>query len=110
MKYRSLGLIAIALVAAAAHAQEDAHKRTARRGASAHARAQQHFDRLDANGDGRIDRSEARKSKRLSTQFDALDADKNGTLSPQEATALQGRQGGKGRHGGRKSRKSLKTS
>lgn len=57
--------------------------------------------RLDANGDGFIDRTEAAKSPRLAEKFDQLDADKDGRLGPGEFKR-EGRRGWHGQHGDRR--------
>lgn len=57
--------------------------------------------KLDTNGDGAIDRSEAAKFPRLAERFDALDADKDGRLSADERPKFGGPRGhGHGMHGG----------
>ena len=43
--------------------------------------------RIDANGDGVIDRAEAAKAPRLAAKFDQLDTDKDGRISRTEANA-----------------------
>lgn len=57
--------------------------------------------RLDANGDGYIDRTEAAKSQRLAEKFDQLDADKDGRLGPSEFKR-EGRRGWDGKGGDRR--------
>jgi len=53
---------------------------------------------IDTNGDGAIDRAEAAKMPRLAEHFDRLDANKDGRISAEERP----QRGGKGaRHGGR---------
>jgi hypothetical protein len=56
--------------------------------------------KLDANGDGAIDRSEAAKAPRLAERFDQLDRNKDGRIGPEERPQRGGRQGGKGGRGG----------
>ena len=52
--------------------------------------------RMDANGDGVIDRAEAAKAPRLAAKFDQLDADKDGKLSASERPQrMHGQRGGK---------------
>lgn len=51
--------------------------------------------KIDANGDGTIDRAEAAKSPRFAAKFDQLDKNKDGRLGADE------RPQGKGRHGSR---------
>lgn len=61
--------------------------------------------RVDANGDGVIDRAEAAKFPRLAARFDQLDANKDGKLDAGERPKRQaGQRGGKGMgmHGGGK--------
>lgn len=53
--------------------------------------------KLDANGDGVIDRAEAAKSERFAARFDQLDKNKDGKLSADERPQWGGRHG---RHGG----------
>lgn len=60
--------------------------------------ASPHGMRLDANGDGVIDRSEAAASPRLQSRFDALDANRDGRLSADELRQARGQRGN--RHGG----------
>lgn len=68
-------------------------------------RAARRFQRLDANQDGRIDRTDGaeRRAGRLQRRFERLDTDDNGTLSRSEFVARpavgQGRQGAEGRRG-----------
>lgn len=54
--------------------------------------------KLDANGDGVIDRSEAAKSEKFAARFDELDKNKDGKLSADERP--QGRGGRHGHRGG----------
>ena len=56
------------------------------------------FARLDKNGDGVIDRSEAAANLRLAQHFDALDKNHDGKLSPDEFPR-HGRHGERGEHG-----------
>jgi hypothetical protein len=56
--------------------------------------------RIDVNGDGVIDRSEAAKVPRLAENFDRLDADKDGRISAEERPRRGGREGGR-RDGGK---------
>lgn len=81
--------VALSLVAAgAAVAQQTA----------APAPGPQHEGRmkLDANGDGAIDRSEAGQSERFAARFDEMDKNKDGKLTADERPQWRG-----GRHGGR---------
>lgn len=57
--------------------------------------------RLDANGDGVIDRTEAAAHPRLAARFDALDANKDGRLTAGERPASrgEGRRPGRGHAG-----------
>jgi EF hand len=43
-----------------------------------------HHARIDANGDGVIDRSEAAKAPKFAEQFDKLDANKDGRITAEE--------------------------
>jgi hypothetical protein len=56
------------------------------------------FTKLDANKDGKIDKSdrEALRAERLDKKFEILDADKNGSISKQEFTAKRDRDGKRG--------------
>jgi len=53
--------------------------------------------RIDINGDGYIDRSEAAAMPKLAERFDALDTDRDGRLSRQERPGRTHTQGGHGR-------------
>jgi Ca2+-binding EF-hand superfamily protein len=55
--------------------------------------------RLDANGDGNIDRSEAAQHPRLAGKFDELDKNKDGKLAKEEMPRRHGRGFGKNGHG-----------
>ncbi len=55
--------------------------------------------RLDANGDGAIDRSEAARHPRLAGKFDELDKNKDGKLAKEEMPRRHGRASGKNGHG-----------
>ncbi len=52
--------------------------------------------KLDSNGDGFIDRTEAAKAPRLAAQFDALDTNKDGKLSRDELPRWHGKRHGRG--------------
>ncbi|MGE8207957.1 MAG: EF-hand domain-containing protein [Stenotrophomonas rhizophila] len=52
--------------------------------------------KLDANGDGVIDRAEAAKAPRLAAQFDTLDKNKDGKLSRDELPRWHGKRHGRG--------------
>lgn len=71
-----------------AHAMERAAKRAGR-----------HFDRLDANGDGGVDRAEmtAVRGARHETMFERMDADGDGSVTREEAATAKRRH----RHGRR---------
>ena len=55
--------------------------------------------RLDANGDGAIDRGEAAQHPRLAGKFDELDKNKDGKLAKEEMPRRHGRGFGKNGHG-----------
>jgi len=59
------------------------------------------FARLDTNGDGVVDRSEAAANPRLAEHFDALDKNHDGKLTPDEFPrhGRHGERGGRGEHG-----------
>lgn len=84
----------LALATAAALASSLAVAQTAPAGIKA-------VPRIDANGDGVIDRAEAAKAPRLAARFDQLDTDKDGRLSASERRQrMHGKRGG-GRGGDR---------
>jgi len=64
--------------------------------------ARQH-PKLDANGDGVIDRAEAAKSPRFAEMFDKLDANHDGKISADERPQRHGDRGGRGGPGGQAS-------
>lgn len=55
--------------------------------------------KIDANGDGAIDKAEAAKFPRLADRFDTLDANKDGKLSKEERPAHKGHRRGGHAHG-----------
>jgi Ca2+-binding EF-hand superfamily protein len=59
-----------------------------------------HHAKIDANGDGVIDRSEAAKAPKFAEQFDKLDANKDGRITAEERPQ-RGMRDGKGGQGGR---------
>jgi len=67
------------------------HERTR---AGAQQRADQMFDRLDANHDGKIDQAD--RAIRQKARFDGLDTDHNGQLSYAEFTAARDARNGRG--------------
>lgn len=75
---------------------------TAVGGASAFAQAGEggRMAKVDANGDGIIERSEAAKVPRFAEHFDKLDANKDGRITAEERPQ-RGARGGKGGHGER---------
>lgn len=80
----------LALATAAALASSFAVAQTAPAGIKA-------APRIDANGDGVIDRAEAAKVPRLAARFDQLDTDKDGRLSASERPQrMHGKRGGRG--------------
>jgi len=52
--------------------------------------------KLDTNGDGFIDRSEAARAPRLAGKFDTLDTNKDGRLSREEMPRWHGKRHGRG--------------
>ena len=83
MKNRSLGLMALALAAAATSAHAAVDTKETKKGDPRPTLAAQ-FEKLDGNRNGYIERTEAEGSKRLSKSFDQLDTDKDGRISAQE--------------------------
>ena len=79
--------------------------------ATAPASDSQHAPRakLDANGDGAIDRSEAAQHPRLAGKFDELDKNKDGKLAKEEMPRHHGRGFGKNGHGPREMMTKLDT-
>ncbi|MBN6150932.1 EF-hand domain-containing protein [Xanthomonas sp. AmX2] len=87
MKYRN-PLLALAVLAALSGAAHAANPPPAATPAPAQDAADGHgggFARLDKNGDGVVDRSEAAASPRLAGRFDQLDKNKDGKLTPDES-------------------------
>ncbi|MEQ1514492.1 MAG: calcium-binding protein [Lysobacteraceae bacterium] len=58
-----------------------------------------HHARLDANGDGVIDRSEAAKAPKFAERFDTLDINKDGRITAEERPQHGMREGKGGREG-----------
>jgi len=54
-------------------------------------RLYQQWKNADADGDGRLSRSEARSLPRLASRFETLDVDRDGWLSPEEVRASRSR-------------------
>lgn len=84
-----IGVIASVFVSGAAFAQaasapapDAAHERADR--------MQKHFEQLDKNKDGAIDRQESAGHKFLSKEFDAIDTSKDGKLTKAELEAKRG--------------------
>ena len=91
-KFVTLSLAAAALAAAGGVAYAQAGPRAERPAAPTRAEAEQRsaagFARMDANGDGVLDRSDRRK-----VAFERLDADRDGALSLEEFSAVRERRG-----------------
>jgi Ca2+-binding EF-hand superfamily protein len=49
-----------------------------------HKRGEERFKAADGNGDGMLDREEAKAMPRVAQNFDAIDADKSGTVTGKE--------------------------
>ena len=77
---KTLHILALAIAAALASTFAVAQTATPATGVKA-------AQRIDANGDGVIDRAEAAKAPRLAAKFDQLDTDKDGRISRTEANA-----------------------
>jgi EF-hand domain pair/EF hand len=79
-------IIAISLLTAlsgiAVASAQPGEAREARRDGRHGARAAQHFQKLDTNGDKVVSRDEL--LSRITERFDRADADKNGTVTPEE--------------------------
>ena len=65
--------------------------------------------KLDSNGDGSVDRSEAAKHSRLAGKFDELDKNKDGKLTKEEMPARQGHGQDRRGHGPREAMSRLDT-
>jgi Ca2+-binding EF-hand superfamily protein len=82
------GLATSVFVAGSALAQSSpASAPTPDRAAQMQQRFDQHFSKMDKNGDGFIDHDEAAGNKRLSAHFDEIDANKDGRISKDEMKA-----------------------
>jgi Ca2+-binding EF-hand superfamily protein len=53
-------------------------------GKEAHKRGAERFKAADKNGDGMLDREEAKSMPKVAKNFDAIDADKNSTVTAKE--------------------------
>lgn len=82
-------LVALAGVGAACAADQKAD--AAAKGGDRHAK-------IDANGDGFVDKTEAAKFPRLAEKFDTLDKDKDGKLSKDERSFAMHRDSRRGPH------------
>jgi Ca2+-binding EF-hand superfamily protein len=81
-------LIASFVITGSALAQSSpASAPTPDRAAQMQQRFDQHFSKLDKNGDGFVDHDEAAGNKRLSAHFDQVDANKDGKISKDEMKA-----------------------
>ncbi len=78
--------VLVALAGAGAACAADQKTDAAAKGGERHAK-------IDANGDGFIDKAEAAKSPRLAEKFDTLDKNKDGKLSKDELPFGKGRDG-----------------
>lgn len=90
-----LGLIALAAVASglalAANAQVGGgYPSTTPLNSGSSSATSEDFNRLDANRDGYISKSEAKKDKELSKIFDSLDTNHDGKLDPNEFASYGG--------------------
>ena len=91
---KKLHILALAITAALASSVAVAQTATPATG-------MQGAPRIDANGDGLIDRAEAAKMPRLAEKFDQLDTDKDGKLSAAERPQRGHGMRGGGKHGER---------
>ena len=91
---KKLHFLALAITAALASSVAVAQTPTRQTGAKS-------ATRIDANGDGVIDRAEAAKAPRLAEKFDQLDANKDGKLSASERPQRMHARRGGGKHGDR---------
>lgn len=97
MRNLTLSLIAGAAAIAiggAAYAQTAPSPQREMTRARVEQRAEQTFDRLDANHDGKIDQAD--RAVREKARFDRLDSDHNGSISYAEFTAMRDRHGPQG--------------
>lgn len=88
---RKLTLIATAavLVAAAGVASAQAERQPAMTRAAVDQRAEQTFDRLDANRDGQLDQGD--RAERRKARFERVDSDHDGSISYAEFSAMHAR-------------------
>lgn len=95
-KIASLAAIAAALGVTAAVAAPGGmrHPLADMTRAQASAKAGEHFDRMDANKDGKLDAAD--RSARQAQMFDRLDTDRNGSISRAEFDAHRAGPGGRG--------------
>jgi Ca2+-binding EF-hand superfamily protein len=70
-------LLALAPLAATAQVSQDSRSRMVEE-------IKQRFDKADANGDGALDREEAKAMPRVSQHFDDIDTDHDGKVTLQE--------------------------
>jgi Ca2+-binding EF-hand superfamily protein len=66
--------------------------------AQAQATAAEHFAKMDANGDGKLDTAD--RAARQAKVFDRIDADGNGAISREEFAAMHGQGGERGQRMG----------
>ena len=80
--------VAVAAPQIAGHVQADMTR------AQAQTMAAEHFAKMDANGDGKLDQSD--RAARQAKMFDRIDADHNGAISRDEFAAMHGQRGQRG--------------
>ncbi|HEX7816027.1 hypothetical protein [Dyella sp.] len=79
MRYSLFLTALLAVMPLAAHAQA-----TQGTGSITIAQIKQRFEKADTNGDGALDRNEAKAMPRVAQHFDDIDADHDGKVSMQE--------------------------